>query len=147
MSAWSSAFSYLCWIIYIRCPTFLSWAYTVWFSPFFNPIIEPHNSLRVGPNFGFVRRRLPCSVQGERGPIICLRMAIGLSDEFLTCPKFWPADSGSRIVEAEQRLDSPTSARFSSLRLLEVANRAPESHGDMQLHNKGEKRSATEIRA
>ncbi len=47
----------------------------------------------VGPNFSFVVRRLSCSVRsvyrGKREAISLSRQAIGRSDEFLTCQKFW----------------------------------------------------------
>ncbi len=46
---------------------------------------------------------------------------------------------GPHTVEAEQRLDSPASVPCFSLHLPEVANRASESQGDMQLHHKEKK--------
>ncbi len=47
----------------------------------------------VGTNFSFVVRRSSCSVRsvyrGKREAISLSRQAIGRSDEFLTCQKFW----------------------------------------------------------
>ncbi len=47
----------------------------------------------LGPNFSVVVRRCSCSVRavyrGKREAISLSRQAIGRSDEFLTCQKFW----------------------------------------------------------
>lgn len=90
------------------------------------PISRRTTHFRVGPNFRFIGRRLPCSVQ-RRARINCSRPVVGRSD--------WISDMLEILVGHRQALAQlkqshesiPQVSAFFSLPLCEVTNRASES--------------------
>ncbi len=71
----------------------LSRAYTVRFSSDFEPNSDSCDCFLSRAEFQLCRAsfavQCSCSVQGKREAISLSRQAIGRSDEFLTCQKFW----------------------------------------------------------
>lgn len=58
--------------------------------------------------FCFIGCLYLCSIQWVQGPVVCSQLVIRCSNEFVTCQKFWSADSGYHTVEEEPQADSPT---------------------------------------